>query len=265
MRTPVVMPRSYITWSAKQAYSLASYDSCATEPAAIFDFENWESLGRVQWNGQGFPPPPPPPRHISLVPILSADTSKMAAIENASTTVQVVLCSYTKWYVNVSLSHRSSLSLSLWSSISFITTVIFFVTVPYLRERMERSLSESMTLARRYLPFATFAKEKALHPKQSAVALAFEEMRTPYASGREINSVQKFGNGYQHNRETNGAFQKHLYHRQTMLFANDARFPFTILVCLPWSSASCVVWDVLRLNPAFCVRCTHRFHDFAYS
>ena len=30
----------------------------------------------------------------------------------------------------------------------------------------------------------------------SAVALAFEELRTPYASGREIY-VQKFGNVYQ--------------------------------------------------------------------
>ena len=49
----------------------------------------------------------------------------------------------------------------------------------------------------------------------------------------------------QRNSETNDAFQKHLYYHQTiqrnteMLFANDARFPFTILVCLPWSFASC--------------------------
>ena len=75
------------------------------------------------------------------------------------------------------------------------------------------------------------------------------------------------------NRETNDAFQKHLYHRihQTiqrnkMLFANDARFLRTlILECLPWSFASCVVWNVLRLNPAFCARCTHSLHEFAYS
>ena len=84
--------------------------------------------------------------------------------------------------------------------------------------------------------------------KNAAVSLAFEEMRTPYASGREI-CVQKFGNACQRNRETNGAFQKHLYHHQTiqrnteMLFANDARFPFTMLACLPWSFASCVVWE----------------------
>ena len=50
---------------------------------------------------------------------------------------------------------------------------------------------------------------------------------------------------------------KALYHHRTiqrnteMLFSNDARFPFTILV---WSFASCIVWDVLRPNPAFCVR-----------
>ena len=48
---------------------------------------------------------------------------------------------------------------------------------------------------------------------------------------------------YQRNRETNGAFQKHLHHHQTiqrnteMLFANGARFPFTtrvpsVIVCL---------------------------------
>ena len=55
----------------------------------------------------------------------------------------------------------------------------------------------------------------------------------------------------------NGAFQKHLYHHQTiqrnteMLFANDAHFLFTIIVSLPWSFASCEGWDVLRLNPAF--------------
>ena len=45
----------------------------------------------------------------------------------------------------------------------------------------------------------------------TAVALAFEEMRTPYASEREI-CVQKFRNAYQRNRKTNGAFEKHLYH-----------------------------------------------------
>ena len=84
----------------------------------------------------------------------------------------------------------------------------------------------------------------------SAVALAFGEIRTNIC-------VQKFGNAYQQNWETNGTFQKYLYHHQTiqrnieMLFANDARFPFTILACLPWSFVSCVVWNVLRLNPAF--------------
>ena len=44
--------------------------------------------------------------------------------------------------------------------------------------------------------------------------------------------------------------------RFSMLFANDARSPFTILARLPWS---------LRPSPAFCVRCTYRFHDFAHS
>ena len=60
-------------------------------------------------------------------------------------------------------------------------------------------------------------------------------------------AYKKFGNVYQQNRETDGAFQKHFYHHQTiqqntkMLFANDASFPFTILACLPRSFASCVV------------------------
>ena len=40
----------------------------------------------------------------------------------------------------------------------------------------------------------------------SVVALAFEKMRTPYASGRE-RCVLKFGNAYWRNRKTNGAFQ----------------------------------------------------------
>ena len=65
------------------------------------------------------------------------------------------------------------------------------------------------------------------------------------------------------NREKNDAFQKHLHRRvhhtiqrNKMLFAN---------ACLPWSFASCVVWDVLRPSTVCCVHCTHRFHEFAYT
>ena len=47
-----------------------------------------------------------------------------------------------------------------------------------------------------------------IHQKTSAVALAFEEVRIPHASGREV-CVQKFGNAYQR-KEINDAFQKHL-------------------------------------------------------
>ena len=78
-------------------------------------------------------------------------------------------------------------------------------------------------------------------------------MHTSHARGQEICERQ-FVNAYQRNRETNGAFQKHLYHHQTiqrnteMLFENDARYPFTILACLPCWLAWCVVWDVLRPN-----------------
>ena len=91
----------------------------------------------------------------------------------------------------------------------------------------------------------------------SEVALAFEQMRTPHASGREI-CAQKLGIAYQQNvtflmrrgnrekTQTRLSFslsgksqlEKRMAHqtiqRNTeMLFANDARFPFTILVCLP--------------------------------
>ena len=53
--------------------------------------------------------------------------------------------------------------------------------------------------------------------------------------------------------------------RNKSLFANDARFSFTVLACLPLSFASCVAWCALGPSPAICVRCTYRFHDFAYS
>ena len=108
--------------------------------------------------------------------------------------------------------------------------------------------------------------------EQAPVALSCEEMRTPYASGREI-CVQRFGSALptKINRETNDAFQTHLHNRvhQTIQgnnsFANDARFPFTIMLAyLPWSFASRVLWDVLRPSPAFCVRCTYCVHDVAY-
>ena len=87
--------------------------------------------------------------------------------------------------------------------------------------------------------FAQWVHIDSLINTTSAVALAFEEMRTPYASRRKI-CVQKFRNAYQRNRVTNDAFQEQFYdrvhqtiQRNKMLFANDARFPFTMLVCLP--------------------------------
>ena len=80
-----------------------------------------------------------------------------------------------------------------------------------------------------------------------AVALAFEEMRTPYASGREI-CVQKFGNAYQRKE-----IEKRMPHFKTnkMFFVNDTRFPFTQLAYVPWSFASWFVWDVFRPSPVF--------------
>ena len=90
-------------------------------------------------------------------------------------------------------------------------------------------------------------------------------MRSPYASGREI-CVQKIRKCVptKRIRDTNEAFQKHLFHRvrQTIrrkkVFANDA---LSFRGRLPR-----VVRCALRPSPAFCVRsCTHRFHCFAYS
>ena len=91
----------------------------------------------------------------------------------------------------------------------------------------------------------------------SAVALAFEEMR----KRREI-FVRKFWNAYQQNRETNGAFQKHLYHHQTIqrkyrnavrkrcaLSFHNTRVP-SVIVCLMCGLRRC--WDWI---PLFCVRC----------
>ena len=70
----------------------------------------------------------------------------------------------------------------------------------------------------------------------SAVALAFDEMRTPYPSGQEI-CVQNFGNAYQwreietrmtHFKSTlSTGFIKRF--REIKCSQNNARFPFTIL------------------------------------
>ena len=77
---------------------------------------------------------------------------------------------------------------------------------------------------------------KHLEHSTSAVALPFEEMRTPYASGKEILRT-KFGNAYQRkaNTETNAAFQKnHSDSAKKKFFANDPRF-------LSYSVRSCLV------------------------
>ena len=82
--------------------------------------------------------------------------------------------------------------------------------------------------------------------RTTAVALAFEEMRTPYASGREI-CVQKFGNAYQRNERDSAKWMarfKSTFATITQVSdilecCSQTRFPFTILACLPWSFASC--------------------------
>ena len=87
---------------------------------------------------------------------------------------------------------------------------------------------------------APFLRERDTNGRKSAVALAFEEMRTPHASWREI-CVQKFGNAYQRKE-----VEKRMPHFFFCLFC---------FVCL-------FVWDPVAF---FCVRCTHRFHEFACS
>ena len=88
--------------------------------------------------------------------------------------------------------------------------------------------------------------------------VAFDEMRTQYASEQEI-CVPKFGNAYQwkpvetqvtHFKSTFSAkLIKRFRKKKLMLFTNNAHFPFRILVCLPWLFASHVVWCVLTPSP----------------
>ena len=64
----------------------------------------------------------------------------------------------------------------------------------------------------------------------AAVALAFEEMRTPYGSRREICVQRKLRNEWRVSK----APLPPTIQRNNMFFANDARFPFTIPACLSW-------------------------------
>ena len=91
----------------------------------------------------------------------------------------------------------------------------------------------------------------------SALALSFEKMRTPYASGREICVRKWTRNLRSKNRKCvptkrneqmthfKSTFTTGFIRRfsEKTFFANDARFPVTILACLPWSFSLCVVWD----------------------
>ena len=94
-----------------------------------------------------------------------------------------------------------------------------------------------MCIASGYMAFCQTAQMMWVLCNLGAVALAFEEMHTPYASGREI-CVQKVGNAYQwkeiEKRMTNF---KSTSQRSKMFCANDARFPFTY---------SCMFRDRLR-------------------
>ena len=74
---------------------------------------------------------------------------------------------------------------------------------------------------------------KDLLCNNGGVALAFEEMHTPYASEREIRE-QKLRNAHQRkkNRKTNGALQKYTYHQlhktipRNKMFYATAALPF---------------------------------------
>ena len=94
------------------------------------------------------------------------------------------------------------------------------------------------------------------------VALAFEEMCTPYASGQEV-VYKKFGNTYQ--RKEIEKWMPHFQSTFTTKFIKWfsklgvllkwCRLSFHILAYVPWSFASCFVWDLLRPSPDFCIRC----------
>ena len=113
------------------------------------------------------------------------------------------------------------------------------------------------------------AHESGIPRHFAAVAQAFEEVLTPYTNGLEI-CVQKLGNAYQRN-ERSGAkwmarfkstFATGIQQNAEMFLANDARFPFTVLACLPWSFASCslrrVGTESRFLRPLISSRARHR-------
>ena len=86
-------------------------------------------------------------------------------------------------------------------------------------------------------------------------------MRTPYASGREIY-VQKFGNAYQRKEidrrmplfycTFTSKFIKHS--AKWNIFRKPCALSFHTLVYVPWSFASCFVWDVSRPRTVFFLR-----------
>ena len=101
-----------------------------------------------------------------------------------------------------------------------------------------------------------------VRPLISAFPLAFEEMRTPYASGREI-CVQKLRNAYQRKEiakrmthfKSTGHRVKQMIQRnksETML-AFLSQYPFALRDRLP------------HVDTEFRVRCTHHVCGFAYS
>ena len=69
-------------------------------------------------------------------------------------------------------------------------------------------------------------------------------------------------------RETNDAFQKHLYHRvhrtiqrNKILFASDARFPFKLLQCVETESR----FSAYTVRVASMILCTARFLCVVYT
>ena len=86
-----------------------------------------------------------------------------------------------------------------------------------------------------------------------------------------INLRTKIWNAYQRNREMNGVLEK-----AHLLPSHDSAKDWNVVheqctlsfhnTCVPSRTfAWCVVWGVLRLSPAFCIYCTHHFHDFVCS
>ena len=85
----------------------------------------------------------------------------------------------------------------------------------------------------------------------AAVALAFANTVRKWT--RNLHTKSRICVPTKRNRETNDAFQKQTVRAFPSQYSRAFR-----------DRLSHFVWYLLRPRPAFRIRCTHRFHDFAY-